>query len=334
VYKKIRIKNFKSLRDVNLELHKVNVVVGPNGSGKSNLVDAFLFLKEITQYGLEKALSLFDGFDNVVFMNNIYDKISFEIEGENPKLYYYLELSSSHIDKEIVNFKGVYVERSDNLVSLDGLKFEIQSNKSIASFLINPISDLLVLRIDAEKALLPSPEGYNTIDYDGFGLPSILLKSFPKAVASFLKENNLDIKVIKEGGKVFLHFEKIVGDKRVKVSRPSAGVVKTLVILTAIYSLKPSLIVIDEVENSLHLNFVEMLTDFFEFSDPQFLVTTHSPLVIDLTNPSDIILLHWVNGETIVKRINDDKIDEKLAERGVTLSEWLFYAPREGMFNY
>jgi len=120
----------------------------------------------------------------------------------------------------------------------------------------------------------------------------------------------------------------------VKVSRPSAGVVKTLVILTAIYSLKPSLIVIDEVENSLHLNFVEMLTDFFEFSDPQFLVTTHSPLVIDLTNPSDIILLHWVNGETIVKRINDDKIDEKLAERGVTLSEWLFYAPREGMFNY
>jgi len=41
----VRIRNFKSLRDVSLMLGGLNVVVGPNASGKSNLVDFFRFLR-------------------------------------------------------------------------------------------------------------------------------------------------------------------------------------------------------------------------------------------------------------------------------------------------
>ncbi|MGC9113417.1 AAA family ATPase, partial [Acidilobus sp.] len=42
--RKFRVRNFKSLADVELELGKVNIVVGPNGAGKGNLVDAFMLL--------------------------------------------------------------------------------------------------------------------------------------------------------------------------------------------------------------------------------------------------------------------------------------------------
>ncbi len=52
--RKVRIQNFKSLKDVTLELQKVNLLIGPNNSGKSN------FLK-----GLEKLkLLIFDYSDN------------------------------------------------------------------------------------------------------------------------------------------------------------------------------------------------------------------------------------------------------------------------------
>ena len=38
----IRIENFRSLRDVQMKLQKVNLLIGPNNSGKSNLLKAFV----------------------------------------------------------------------------------------------------------------------------------------------------------------------------------------------------------------------------------------------------------------------------------------------------
>lgn len=43
---KIRIRNFKSLKDVSLELKSLNVVTGINGVGKSSLIQALLLLRQ------------------------------------------------------------------------------------------------------------------------------------------------------------------------------------------------------------------------------------------------------------------------------------------------
>ena len=39
----VRIQNFKSLKDVTLDLQKVNLLIGPNNSGKSNFLKALEF---------------------------------------------------------------------------------------------------------------------------------------------------------------------------------------------------------------------------------------------------------------------------------------------------
>jgi len=44
---RLQVRNFKSLRDIDLELGPLNVLVGPNMSGKSNILDALRFLREI-----------------------------------------------------------------------------------------------------------------------------------------------------------------------------------------------------------------------------------------------------------------------------------------------
>lgn len=48
--RKIHIENFRSLRDVTLELCALNVLVGANGSGKSSVLHAFQFAVSIAQY--------------------------------------------------------------------------------------------------------------------------------------------------------------------------------------------------------------------------------------------------------------------------------------------
>lgn len=58
---KLTLHNFKSFRDVSIPFRPFNVVIGANASGKSNLVQAFQFLKDIADHGLENAVSLQGG---------------------------------------------------------------------------------------------------------------------------------------------------------------------------------------------------------------------------------------------------------------------------------
>ncbi len=59
--KKIKISNFKSFGDLEIELGNFNVLIGANASGKSNLIQIFRFLKDLTNFGLDNAISMQGG---------------------------------------------------------------------------------------------------------------------------------------------------------------------------------------------------------------------------------------------------------------------------------
>ena len=44
--KRVSIQNFKSLKDVTLDLQKVNLLIGPNNSGKTNFLKALEFFNK------------------------------------------------------------------------------------------------------------------------------------------------------------------------------------------------------------------------------------------------------------------------------------------------
>jgi len=56
--KRIRVSNFKSFKELVLELGNFNVVIGANASGKSNFVQIFRFIRDIANMGLDNAISL------------------------------------------------------------------------------------------------------------------------------------------------------------------------------------------------------------------------------------------------------------------------------------
>lgn len=57
----IRVKNFKSFRELDIDLANLNILVGANASGKSNFVQIFRFLRDISQQGLDNAVSIQGG---------------------------------------------------------------------------------------------------------------------------------------------------------------------------------------------------------------------------------------------------------------------------------
>lgn len=105
----------------------------------------------------------------------------------------------------------------------------------------------------------------------------------------------------------------------------SDGYYKILTMLIAIY-LKPPLLIVDEIENSLHPSTLELILDTIGIGDTQAIITTHSPVVVDMTELNNIILVEKEQGESKFKRIKDpDKIREFLIEKGITFSEgWIY----------
>src|SRR5712692_624417 len=88
--KRIKVRNFLSLRDVNVELRSTNVLVGPNMSGKSNLIECLKFLQEAVDRrtaadntsALQQAFSRRGGFKEVAWKGATEEQIALELAAE------------------------------------------------------------------------------------------------------------------------------------------------------------------------------------------------------------------------------------------------------------
>ncbi|MGC9133708.1 AAA family ATPase [Caldisphaera sp.] len=364
--KKIRIKNFKSLKDLELNLGKINVIVGPNGAGKSNLVDAFILLKELVKpssYPLYP-FRRWGGYNNAVYMND--ERLNIELKLEADYYYYGISVNGSNglqVLEEELKYGNHKLVKKGGDISVDDKQGKINPSMSIfhlfvspwpdfsftlfaspvqipqdliSNFLIKFGNDIAVLRINPQAALSPVPTNYppNVLREDGFGLANIILpylSNLPKQITEMLEELNLKLRIEATlEGNLVLNMIESINNREVFLHSSAIpwGVVKMLTIISTIEILKPSLVIIDEIENSLHLNFIERLIDELKYSQTtQAIVTTHSPMVIDLVEPSDVVMLHKKSGESVAERFeNSEQIKKKLAEEGLTLSEHIFYS--------
>lgn len=80
----IKIDNFKSLKDVDIDLGSINFVVGPNASGKSNFVEALDFLAHALREDLPFAVTEKGGFFNICHrrQRRARGAIAFEVSSE------------------------------------------------------------------------------------------------------------------------------------------------------------------------------------------------------------------------------------------------------------
>lgn len=82
---RLHVRNFKSLRDVDISLGPLNVLVGPNMSGKSNILDAVLFLNQVFfpeagAQGVSFALAQRGGVNEVLWKGGNEKLITFDLE--------------------------------------------------------------------------------------------------------------------------------------------------------------------------------------------------------------------------------------------------------------
>jgi AAA15 family ATPase/GTPase len=61
--KNIKLSNFRTFEEIDIDLGMFNVLIGTNASGKSNFIHAIKFVKDIAESGLDSAISLQGGIE-------------------------------------------------------------------------------------------------------------------------------------------------------------------------------------------------------------------------------------------------------------------------------
>jgi predicted ATPase len=320
---KVSIQNFKSLKDVTLELQKVNLLIGPNNSGKSNFLRALDFKHSILS---KNNGTLIRPFQHLIFQKKYGNVLTiqyfFQDEFKKSKI------KISGISDGVRTYYGEII--NDNLTSFDNIE-EIEND------LAHYYNNIKIYQPNPTKFITPLPLASNfELDGDCTNLITFLYtlsttnkREFKKLEENFaqcvheLVEISIPPMNTDEDTKLSLAFFDKEGD-RFSADEVSEGVLYFLALLCIVHQPNPpKLLLLEEPEKGIHprrikevLNFIFQLA---EDKDIQVIMTTHSERVLDEFEdiPEAVFIFDKdEEGATQVKNLLKDVIEpsDKLME--------------------
>ncbi len=139
--KRIKVTNFKSFENLDVELGKFNVLIGANASGKSNFVHIFEFLRDIVKSGLDNAISMQGGVEYLRNMNIGASK--------NLSINVVSEQEFGFGESRKVNLIGMKIHETT-------YEFVLRFNKKGSGFRI--VEDKLTLKLEKKKSKIEEKE--------------------------------------------------------------------------------------------------------------------------------------------------------------------------------
>jgi predicted ATPase len=121
--------------------------------------------------------------------------------------------------------------------------------------------------------------------------------------------------------RIFLRLTTEDGVRLTPISIPH-GVLKTLII-ESLLRWRPTLLVVDEFENSLHPELQQFLIDEIRTSGVNAIITSHSTVPVNYVRDlREVVVLRLERGETKVYRLSEE-VRERIRETRLTLSDLL-----------
>ncbi len=291
----IKIENFKSLRNVTLNLQRVNLLIGPNNSGKSNFMKGLVFYAKTHRF----SNSLLD--KDVCFKKNIENIVDFNcvLDNDPPRKFI---LGKIYTDDE----------------------FEFITNRTENHFKFLPLYSIDIAKI--KKPTEAKPNIYQVND-DASDLVSFL-DNMQDERKDIIRKIEADLqRCIPEFESI--SFRKVNADKVANYTHKKIGLTTkngdtywadelsdgTLYFLALLCIVNqpnpPKILLLEEPENGIHPRRIKEIMDYIfdlaEEKDLQVIMTTHSTYVIDQFKdiPESIFVFDKEGDETKVKNLQD-----------------------------
>ena len=322
------IDNFKSIKHADVKLQKINLLIGPNNSGKSNFLKSVIHLCDSIQVHDSNVRFLTfkvksNNKDNqatdfqVYFNSDKYtgskdDKTNNSIgHGQGLDVLFKLLRGSKIYKPDLGKLHLPYsIFQNDNKV--------LEDASNISSFLqtcLNKHRKYFNLITDELKKVLPI--------FEEIIIENVLKKNKGSENIGFATGVTNEFPQIKIGFRDF-------AERIIWVEDLSEGALYFLALLCIIHQPEPpKLLMLEEPERSIHPRRIKEVIDLIrklsEEKDIQVIMTTHSPLVVDLfeDEPECIHVFEMKDGFTEIKNLKTEIIDPtnmELEKKGVDIT--------------
>ncbi len=189
---RIKVCNFKSFENIDIELGRFNVIVGQNASGKSNLKSIFSFIKDIADQGLEDAVARQGGSDFILNLNSKDRSLLFEIHFEsdkpisiNQKLNEFDLSTDQHLEsttkKIIYKFSINFEQKSPYEITGDQLTIKADSKNEqkiiTHNLTFSKINESVIFHDELHDATTPTNNSHNILRYFPMNKNELILET-------------------------------------------------------------------------------------------------------------------------------------------------------------
>jgi len=348
VLKKIRIEGFKSIKNQEIELKPLNVLIGANGSGKSNFIKAFEFLNKVVKKELQDYVAQRGAGSFLYFGTKNTFKINFELEfGNKNKINdntYKLSLTPRTDDKIVIGQEYCKYKNITEILAENGDKESkmLEKNERICKYTYACLKNIKVYHFEDTTDQSPLKQTCNvelntSLESNGNNLPAILYRlktsknenynfSYQKIaqtinlVAPFFKDFVLEPN---ESNNIRLRWKHSRNNEIFDVSSFSDGTLRFIAITTLLLlpsELIPNIVIIDEPELGLHPMAIKVITELAQSlarQDKQLILSSQSITFINQFASEDLIVVdkkidttNENNEESVFKRISEDDVKE------------------------
>ena len=273
----IEIKGLWGRYDVDWKLNPdVNILVGENGTGKSTILKALERVKNVINDS--KNTSLHVELDNDIFISTL--RISIKINKENNYIHLNQGRFFNHKQSVSVGLQDInslpkidYIRTFDSTLNISDIdrKFNPELETELDFYIKRELEEYKDYQINLSKKIINQKQNPNIV----FSKKRYFIDSINRLVSKTGKTLDED-----ENGITFL-----LDGKPIKTYELSSGEKQLLLILLTILNQdeKPSILLMDEPEISLHLRWQYELIEIIRTLNPncQLIIATHSPSIFN-----------------------------------------------------
>lgn len=340
--KSVHIQNFKSIREAEVELSQVNVLIGPNGVGKSNFIGFFKLVNEIFDRRLQHYTKTNGKSESFLYYGN---KKSAFLSGTinfSHKLFssianrYSIKLTPTQdysflLEESSDYFWDVWHNRNKS-----GLEesWVVSSEQKREEYLKNFLSSLKVFHFHdtSKESPMKAPNNISdnrTLKSDGSNLAALLFKikeTDPKqfsfiektvhSVAPFFSHFDLAPDEL-DKSKISIVWKEQGSDHYFDAHSLSDGTLRFICLSTLLLQPNPApIIIIDEPELGLHPFAIAKLAGMIKSASQhsQIIISTQSVTLLNHFSPEDVIVVERENDQSVFKRLDEEELSSWLED--------------------
>jgi len=330
---RILIKGFKSIKECDLELKNINVLIGANGAGKSNFISIFELLgrvlaRELSFYVMRKGLNpiLYNGKETTdsIYVEFDYNSLvySFDLEWTEQDSLFFREEQVIVEDKNILREGGYSESNAINAIRNAHVHSMIPVDILIPGWRVYQFHDTSpTSRIKAENNVADN----ETLLHDASNLAAFLYRlkeNHPgeyqkilravQRIAPYFKDFELKPKE-ENKEQIVLRWKQKDYDGIMIPSQLSDGTLRFICLATLLLQpteMQPSIIIVDEPELGLHPYAMTIFTELVKkaATKKQVIIATQSAELLDHFEPEDVVVVDITEGGSKLERLPEDKL--------------------------